>query len=99
MNLWRRVHFERLRRRSFLYVWIAAVISILFYVPAALPKLVPAHAHLPFSMNTLIMIQIVVDVIFATFFAAAGVYLTPQIGFRAYLADIPIKEKAFWIVP
>ena len=91
-------HLTNSRRRSFLYVWIAATISILFYVPAALPKLVPAQAHLPFSMNTFIIIQVLIYVISAAIFAAAGAYLTPRIGFRAYLADLSIKEKNFWIV-
>ena len=98
MKSWHYLHFERSQRRSFLYVWVAAIISILFFVPAALPKLIPAHAHLPFSMNTLIIIQIVLYVIYATIFAAVGAYLTPRIGFRAYLADIPIKKRVFWIV-
>jgi len=98
MSLWHWLHFERSQRRSFLFVWIAAVISILFYVPAALPKLIPAHAHLPFSMNILIIIQTVEFVVFAAIFAAVGAYLTPRIGFRAYLADIPINKKVFWIV-
>ncbi len=98
MKSWHYLHFEHSQRRSFLYVWIAAIISILFFVPAALPKLIPAHAHLPFSMNTLIIIQIVLYVIYATIFAAVGAYLSPRIGFRAYLADVPIKKRVFWIV-
>ncbi|MCX6120006.1 MAG: hypothetical protein NTX44_00100 [Ignavibacteriales bacterium] len=83
--------------RNFFYVWIAAFIAILFYIPA-LPKLVPAHVHLPYSMNTFILLQIVVFFISATIFAASGAYLTPRIGFRAYLAEISIKKKDFWIV-
>jgi hypothetical protein len=98
MNLWYYLHFEHLQRRSFLYVWMAAVISVLLYVPAALPKLIPAHAHIPFSMNTFIVIQILIYIISAAIFAAAGAYLTPRVGFRAYLANLPLKEKDFWIV-
>jgi hypothetical protein len=90
-------HFTNNRRRSFFYVWIAALIAILFYIPA-IPKLVPAHVHLPYSMNTLILLQIVVFVISATIFAAAGAFLTPRIGFRAYLADASITKSIFWKV-
>jgi len=85
------------RRRSFLYLWSAALIGILFYIPA-IPKLVPAHVHLPVSMNTFVLIQIVTFVITATIFAAAGAILTPRIGFRAYLADASITKNVFWIV-
>lgn len=90
-------HFINSRRSSFLYVWIAAVIGILFFMPAV-PKLIPAHVRLPFSMNTVIIISIMQLVVFTTIFAAAGAYLTPRIGFRAYLADVPIQEKVFWVV-
>jgi len=85
------------RRHSFLLVWIAAVIGTLFYVPA-IPKLIPANVHLPFSMNALILISILQSVIIITIFAVAGTALAPRIGFRANLADLPIKTKVFWIV-
>jgi hypothetical protein len=90
-------HFAHNRRRSFFYVWIAAFIAILSYIPA-IPKLLPAHVHLPYSMNTLILLQVVVFVISATIFAAVGAFLTPRIGFRAYLADASITKNIFWIV-
>ena len=90
-------HFTHNRRRSFFYVWIAALIAILFYIPA-IPKLVPAHVHLPYSMNTLVLLQIVVFVISATIFGAAGAFLTPRIGFRACLADSSITRSILWIV-
>jgi hypothetical protein len=83
--------------RSFLYVWIAGFIGFIFYIPA-IPKLIPAHVRLQFSMNTLIILSILQSVIFTAIFAAAGAILAPRIGFRAYLADVPIKKKVFWIV-
>ena len=83
-------------RRSFLYVWTAAFIGILFFIPV-IPKLIPPNVHLPFSMNTAITLSTIQLVIFTTFFAGAGAYLSPLIGFRAGLADVPIKNL-FWIV-
>jgi len=73
------------------------VIGILFFAPA-IPKLVPAHATLPFPMKSLILIQMLSSVIFAAVFAAAGAALAPRIGFRACLADVPIKTNVFWKV-
>ena len=90
-------HFTDSRRRMFFYVWIAAFIATLSYIPA-IPKLLPAHVHLPYSMNTLVLLQIVVFVISATIFAAAGAFLTPRIGFRVCLVNASITKDVFWIV-
>ena len=90
-------HFTGNPRRSFFYVWIAAFLAILSYIPA-IPKLIPAHVHVPYSTNTLILLQITVFLISATIFSAAGAFLAPQIGFRAYLADASIAENTFWRV-
>jgi hypothetical protein len=90
-------HFTNSRRRSFLVVWIAAIIGILFFVPA-IPKHVPAQVLLKYSMNTIIFIAIIQLTIFTTLFAAVGSYLAPRIGFRAYLADVSINKKVFWMV-
>jgi hypothetical protein len=37
-------------------------------------------------------------VVFTTIFAAAGAYLTPRIGFRAYLASVSFKKNIHWMV-
>jgi hypothetical protein len=92
-----KTHFTNNRRYSFLLVWIAAVIGILFYIPA-IPKLIPANVRLPFSLNTIIILSILQSVIFITIFAAAGAALAPRIGFRANLAGLSIKTKVFWTV-
>ena len=84
-------------RRRFLYVWIAAVIGILFFVPA-IPKLVPTNTHLPFSINTLVLIHILSNVIIVAVFAFAGAALAPRIGFRSNLADNQVGKTVFWIV-
>jgi len=89
--------FTHSRLRSFLYVWLAGFIGSVSYVPA-IPKLIPEHVRLPFSMNTLVILSVLQSVIVITIFAAVGALLTPRIGFRAYLADVPIKKKVFWIV-
>jgi hypothetical protein len=83
------------RFHSFLTVWVAAFIGIVFFIPM-IPKLVPAQTPLPFSMNTLIIISVLQSVVFITLFAAAGAMLAPRMGFRAALADIPIKKKIPW---
>jgi hypothetical protein len=88
---------SNVRLRSFLFVWIAAVVSILSFIPA-IPKLIPAGTPLRFSMTTLIVIQISSSVIFAAIFAAAGAILAPRIGFRACLADVSMKNWAFWVI-
>ncbi len=85
------------RFQSFLFVWIAAVVSILSFVPA-IPKLIPAGTQLRFSMTTLIVIQILSSVTVAAIFAAAGAILAPRIGFRACLAGVSIKKRAFWAI-
>lgn len=89
--------FPNNRLHTFLYVWIAAFIGFIFFIPA-IPKLIPANTHLPFSMNILILISILQSIIFTALFAAAGAILAPRIGFRACLVDVPIKKKAFWII-
>lgn len=81
-------------RRSFFTVWIAASIAILFYIPA-IPKLVPPNVHLRFSMNTFILLQLMVFFIAATIFSAVGAFLTPRIGFRASLADASLSKTDF----
>ena len=75
----------------------AGFIGSVSSVPA-IPKLIPEHVRLPFSMNTLVILSVFQSVIFITIFAAVGALLTPRIGFRAYLADVPIKKKVFWMV-
>jgi hypothetical protein len=90
-------HFNNSRRRSFLYVWIAALIGIIFFVPS-ISTHIPGHLNVRISMNTFVMMTILQLVIAATIFAAIGAYLAPRIGFRAFLVNLPIKEKVFWMV-
>ena len=97
MNLWRYLHFERLPRRSFFYVWIAAAVGSLSMIPTVL-KFIPANTHLRFSVTTLIILGILQSIIFTAIFSAAGAILAPRIGFRAILVDVPIKEKVFWVI-
>jgi hypothetical protein len=97
MNSERNIPFTNSSFHSFIYVWIAAIIGVLFLAPT-IPNHLPANVHSPFSINTLILINIIVLAIFTAIFAAVGAYLTPRIGFRANLVDIPIKKKVFWNV-
>jgi|WetSurMetagenome_2_1015567.scaffolds.fasta_scaffold308852_1 hypothetical protein len=84
------------RVRSFFFAWIAAFIGILFYMPVIL-TLIPAKVLLRFSMNTIVMIVVLQSLIVTAILAAIGAYLSPRIGFRAYLVSVHLKEKIFWV--
>jgi hypothetical protein len=90
-------HFSNNRRRNFLYVWIVAVIGIIFFIPAV-PKLIPAQVQLKISMNKVVVIYIMQLIVFSTIFAAAGAYVTPKIGFGSYLASISFKKNIHWVL-
>ena len=90
-------HFKNSRRRTFLYVWIAALIGIVFFAPS-ISTHIPEQLILKISMNTIVMMTVLQLVVVATIFSVIGTYLTPRIGFRALLVDLPIKEKVFWVL-
>ena len=96
-NFQNRFHFSPGCRRSFAYVWFAALIGILSFIPA-IPKLIPPHVRLPFSIHTIIILNILQSVIVTAVFVAAGSILAPKIGFKAQLVNVPIKNKIFWMI-
>ena len=98
MNSFSQLKFKDNPIRSFFFVWIAAVINSVFYVPA-IPRLIPANVHLRFSMNVFILISILQFIISSAIFAALGAYLAPRIGFRAYFAAVQREKKSdLWVV-
>jgi hypothetical protein len=93
----KRPHYFAVTRdqaRGFLYVWIAAMIGVLFYLPM-IPKLIPASTRLPFPMNTILWIAFLQYAILTAAFSAVGAWLTPKIGFQAHTADVTIRKRVF----